>query len=53
MSLHNNVLVNHTNKIKWILLKSEFEQEVHDCTAHILNMHLHIQLYYTLYHAQV
>ena len=42
MSLNNNVLVNCTNKIEWTLLKSKFEQEVHNYTAYILDAHLHI-----------
>ena len=53
MSLDNNILINCANKIKWILLKSKFEQEVHDHTSHILDAHLHIHLYHMLYHAQV
>ena len=49
MTLH---LVNHSDKIEWILLKSNFDQEVLDCTTHILDAHLHIWLYCALYHAQ-
>ena len=45
-------LINCSSKIKWILLKSKFDQEVHSCTTHILDAHPHIQLYHTLYHAQ-
>lgn len=50
MTLH---LAKHSDKIKWILLKDEFNQDVLNHTTHILDAHLHIQLYRTLYHAQV
>ena len=53
MSLNNNVLTACTNKIKWIILQSDFEQEVYNHTAHILDAYLYIQLYCVLYCAQV
>ena len=49
MTLH---LANCSDKIKWILLKSDFDQEVLDCTINILDAHLHISLYHALYHVQ-
>ena len=52
MSLNNNVLTNYAEKIEWIILQSNFKQEVYNHTAHIINAHLHVQLYCALYHAQ-
>ena len=49
MTLH---LAKCSDKIKWILLKDDFDQDMLDRTTHILDAHLHIWLYHALYHTQ-
>ena len=52
MSLNNNILASHIEKIGWIILYPSLEQEVYNHTAHIIDAHLHIQLYHMLHYAQ-
>ena len=49
MTLH---LTKCADKIKWILLKEDFNQDMLDHITHILDAHLHIQLYCALHYAQ-